>query len=258
VVPGEIICEAEGYLPGHGTYVEKSNLVASVAGIFERINKLVCVKPLMTRYTGDVGDVVVGRIIAVSQQKWRVDINAKQDAVLPLSYINLPGGERRRITIEDQLRMRDFFVENDIISAEVQSHYQDGSIVLHARHNYGKLKTGYLVKVPPTLVKRCKSHFLTLKIGVNIILGINGYIWLSPTPSDSAIKGEEEVVTNETREHIARIRNSIVALSKTFRAISPETISTVFERSLDYSLKQMLHPNVIQHITDFEYSSNDL
>jgi exosome complex component RRP4 len=116
VVPGETICEALGYLPGHGTYVDKGNLVASIAGVVERINKLICVKPLMTRYTGDVGDVIIGRIIAVGQERWRIDINAKQDGVLLLSSINLPGGVRRRRTTEDQLKMRDFFVENDVIS----------------------------------------------------------------------------------------------------------------------------------------------
>jgi len=258
VVPGEVICESTGYLPGHGTYIDKGNLVASIAGVVERINKLICVKSLMSRYTGDVGDIVVGRVLAVGQERWRIDINAKQDGILVLSSINLPGGVLRRRTFEDQLKMRDFFVENDVISAEVQSIYQDGSLSLHTRHNYGKLKSGVLIKVQPTLVKRCKSHFVSLpKIGVNIILGINGYIWISPTPSESAKEGEEEITTNEIRENICRIRNSIIALSKTFRAISPESISVLYERSLEYTPKQMLHPSVILFLTDFDLIQNE-
>lgn len=39
-----------------------------------------------------MGDVVVGRITEVGSKKWRVDVNAKQDAILLLSSINLPGG----------------------------------------------------------------------------------------------------------------------------------------------------------------------
>jgi exosome complex component RRP4 len=36
--------------------------------------------------------VVVGRILELGQKRWKVDIKARQDAVLMLSSINLPGG----------------------------------------------------------------------------------------------------------------------------------------------------------------------
>ena len=35
---------------GHGTYVDGEKLIASVAGIVERVNKLICVRPFKTRY----------------------------------------------------------------------------------------------------------------------------------------------------------------------------------------------------------------
>jgi len=58
-----------------GTYIdqkeEDSKLYASVAGVVERINKLVCVRALKTRYSGEVGDVVVGRIKEVQQKRWK-------------------------------------------------------------------------------------------------------------------------------------------------------------------------------------------
>jgi len=44
------------------------------------------------RFTGEIGDVVVGRITEVAQKRWKVDINSRQDAVLLLSSVNLPGG----------------------------------------------------------------------------------------------------------------------------------------------------------------------
>lgn len=44
------------------------------------------------RYTGEIGDVVVGRITEVAQKRWKVDVSARQDAILMLSSINLPGG----------------------------------------------------------------------------------------------------------------------------------------------------------------------
>jgi exosome complex component RRP4 len=35
---------------GHGTYVDNDEVVASVAGTIERVNKLVTVRALRTRY----------------------------------------------------------------------------------------------------------------------------------------------------------------------------------------------------------------
>jgi exosome complex component RRP4 len=67
-------------------------------------------------WSGDVGDVTVGRITGVGEKRWKVDTRAKQDAVLMLSSIDLPGDVRRRRTQADQLRMRDFYEENDLIS----------------------------------------------------------------------------------------------------------------------------------------------
>ena len=34
---------------GHGTYVDGNDVVASVAGLVERVNKLITVRPLRTR-----------------------------------------------------------------------------------------------------------------------------------------------------------------------------------------------------------------
>jgi exosome complex component RRP4 len=101
---------------GHGTRIEDGRLIATVSGYVERVNKLVSVRPLNARYTGEVGDVVVGRIVDVGDKRWRVDINARQDAVLHLSSIILPGGAQRRRTSEDSLQMRSFYSEGDLVS----------------------------------------------------------------------------------------------------------------------------------------------
>ena len=38
------------FFRGHGTYVDGDKLIASVAGVVERVNKLICVRPFKTRY----------------------------------------------------------------------------------------------------------------------------------------------------------------------------------------------------------------
>jgi exosome complex component RRP4 len=50
--------------------------------------------------------------------------------------------------------MRNFFVENELISAEVQSIFHDGSVALHTRSlKYGKLENGAFLSVLSHLVK---------------------------------------------------------------------------------------------------------
>jgi exosome complex component RRP4 len=122
----------------------------------------------------------------------QVDIGAHQDAVLQLSSVNLPGGAQRKRTSQDQLEMRTLFIENDLISAEVQQvNSSDGAVALHTRSlRYGKLENGRLVCVPQSRVRRLKQHFVTLdEIGVDILLGTNGWIWVTRT-SGKASDGE--------------------------------------------------------------------
>lgn len=43
------------------------------------------------RYQGEVGDVVVGRVVDVGDKVWRIDLNSRQHGMLMLSSVNLPG-----------------------------------------------------------------------------------------------------------------------------------------------------------------------
>jgi exosome complex component RRP4 len=82
-------------------------------------DRVIFVKPLRSHYRPDTGDVIVGRVVAVEQSRWSVDINSYQHALLNLTAINLPGGVQRRKVEEDKLHMREHFVEGDLIVAEV-------------------------------------------------------------------------------------------------------------------------------------------
>lgn len=50
---------------GHGTQAVGDRLVATACGVVERVNKLVTVRSLRSRYGAEVGGVVVGRIVEV-------------------------------------------------------------------------------------------------------------------------------------------------------------------------------------------------
>ncbi|XP_008250431.1 exosome complex component RRP4 isoform X2 [Oryctolagus cuniculus] len=224
VVPGDTITTDTGFMRGHGTYMGEEKLIASVAGCVERVNKLICVKALKTRYNGEVGDIVVGRIT-----------------------------ERRR-SAEDELAMRGFLQEGDLISAEVQAVFSDGAVSLHTRSlKYGKLGQGVLVQVSPSLVKRQKTHFHDLPCGASVILGNNGFIWIYPTPEykeedAGGFIADLEPVSLADREVISRLRNCVVALATQRMMLYDTSILYCYEASLPHQIKDILKPEITEEI----------
>jgi exosome complex component RRP4 len=264
VVPGQVIAEGDDFLRGHGTYVEKlkdtERLVASVAGHVERVNKLVSVIPVASNlYSGHVGDLVVGRIVAVQATRWKVQIgDSCRLAVLPLSGVHLPGGVQRVRTQEDSREMRQLFQEGDLVSAEVHNMHQDGTLMLHTRSlKYGKVENGCLVVVPPSLIARRKNHFCDIQ-DITLLLGMNGYIWIQrslPDSEDAQLAEHQEKnkqqhaqtpVLPDERQRIARIRNAIQCLGMVHLMATPENIEEVYKASQAIPIAEMLHPdNVI-------------
>lgn len=259
-MPGASIPADAGVVRGHGTYAAPgpTALTATVSGVVERVNKLVAVRPLRARYAPEVGDVVVGRVVEITAKRWKMDVNAHGDAYLLLTAVNLPGGQRRR-NQEDELNMRSFFLEGDLVSAEVQELRNDGGVALHTRSlRYGKLERGQFVTAQSSLIKRAKKHFHILPCGVHIILGNNGYIFLSilaPEAPDAVEGPDSAALTRlepsvEERMTIARVKNSIVALDSQFVAISPDTIMDVYTTSLEREIPvaEMLRPDVVRAV----------
>lgn len=268
VTPGEELCEEAGFLRGHGTYVKGGMLVAAVAGIVERVNKLVSVRPYKARYAGEVGDVVVCRIVDVGAKRWKVDVNARQRGILLLSSINLPGGEQRRRTAEDQLNMRQFYVEHDVLSAEVQTFFADGAMSLHTRSlKYGKLRCGTLVTVAPSLVRRAKQHFHAFEFGVAVIFGMNGFVWVGPAAALTAEADAMDLddaqraaasdapavdVPPHVRERTCRVRNAIVVLDSLFMPVAAAPVQALYEQSLQAGMPpaDMLLPDNVLLLAD--------
>lgn len=184
VTPGELITDDPTWMKGHGTYFNGDDTYSSVAGNVSRVNRLLSVIPLRGRFEAETGDHVVGRITEVGQKRWKVDIGCKQHAVLMLGSVNLPGGILRRKSESDELQMRNFLKEGDLLNAEVQSVFSSGYASLHTRSlKYGKLRNGVFLKVPPSLIIKQKNHSHDLPGNVSVILGVNGFVWLSKTSS---------------------------------------------------------------------------
>ncbi|EAL92980.1 hypothetical protein LV164_002519 [Aspergillus fumigatus] len=297
VTPGEVVTDDPQWMRGHGTYSNplSTSIIATVAGTVQKTNKLLSVQPLRARYIPEIGDLVVGRIVEVQSRRWKVDIAAPLLAQLPLSAINLPGGILRRRTSADELQIRTFFSEGDLVVAEVQSVHSDGSASLHTRSlKYGKLRNGVFLAVAGTGgsgassstvkggpgagtasagllgtsgtggVVRARRQQWTVNTAngggeVNIILGVNGYIWIakhadgaaaaSSTTENVSITRMEEMVSSsiyssqndeippQTRREIARLAQCIRVLVQGGVRVDEETVMRAYDASLQVDLE---------------------
>lgn len=267
VTPGEALTTSPQWMRGHGTYLSPpSTITSSLLGHITKTNKLLSVTPLHSRYTPEIGDLVIGRISEVQAKRWKVDIGSHQHAALLLSSINLPGGILRKRTSTDELQIRTFFSEADLVVAEVQSLFQDGSASLHTRSlKYGKLRNGMLVVVPAAMVPRSKNHTVVLAGApgageVEVVLGVNGFVWIAkkkvvevkrPETGAAAAAGgvsitrlEEEasmaLYSNEndpvdlvTRKEIARIAGLVKVLAREGVKVEEEILRVAYEVAVE-------------------------
>ena len=225
-------------------------------------------RPIRARYTPEIGDLVVGRIVEVQTRRWKVDLSAPLLANLPLSAINLPGGILRKRTTTDELQIRTFFSEGDLLVAEVQSVHQDGGASLHTRSlKYGKLRNGLSLAVSGSggggSVLRSRRQVWTVSTAhgggdVDVILGVNGYIWIckhtaseAATPqvsitrmegsiTDAVYSNQNDDISPQTRREMSRLSGCIRALTEAGVRVDETVITKAYEASVEMEAEQML------------------
>lgn len=271
VTPGEAITSDPQWMRGHGTYIppNTSTIYATVAGTLHKTNKLLSVTPLRARYNPEIGDLVVGRIVSVQTKKWLVDIAAPHLASLPLSAINLPGGILRRRTAVDELNIRTFFAEGDLMVAEVQSLFQDGGASLHTRSlKYGKLRNGMFTSLTGAGgakmsgqggVVRSRRQAFTLQTmagEIDIVLGVNGYIFVSKhtitetgekdasitrleeSVSETLYSSENDDVPKELMREIVRVSTLIRGLVLCGRRVDEDAVVRCYEVAVEMAAEE--------------------
>jgi len=270
LTPGESITDDPQWMRGHGTYVPPSMSTSAIhstlAGTLQKTNKLLSITPLRARYTPEIGDLVVGRIVEVQQKRWKVDVSAPLLASLPLSSINLPGGILRKRTSVDELNIRSFFEEGELVVAEVQALYQDGSATLHTRSlKYGKLRNGSFVSVSGqgggAGVVRAKRQIFTLQtVGrggeVDVVLGVNGFVFVQMhlgeeerKDRDQFTRMEEQVgakmyssqndeIGVDTRREIARVCACVTALAENGVKVEEEMVRRAYDASCELDIQE--------------------
>lgn len=185
---------------------------------------------MVSRYSREAGR---GSSAQLNQSAWRLSRNNT--------------GIQRRKTDVDEGEMDSYFTAGDVLSAEVQQFFADGSASLHTRSTkYRKLKNGQLIVVPSALIRRAKSHFLVLACGTSVILGVNGYIWISKhvqltesQQSEEMYSNENDDISNNDRELISRVSNIISSIASLGLPISQEFIEICLNSTRDLKVKDL-------------------
>jgi exosome complex component RRP4 len=169
----------------------------------------------------------------------------------------------------DELNIRTFFSEGDLLVAEVQSIHQDGSAALHTRSlKYGKLRNGYFMAVAGAGgggtgrkggVARSRRQVFTVNTGrgggeVDVVLGVNGYVWiakheepkkevginrLEESVSTEIYSSQNDAIAPETRREIARVAGCVRALIEAGKRVDEEMIVRAYEASLEIDEDEM-------------------
>lgn len=151
--------------------------------------------------------------------------------------------------------MRRYLQEGDLVCAEVQSIFADSSLSLHTRVlKYGKLSQGIMLKVPPMLIQRKKTHYHNLDNGATLILGYNGYVWIGANiqnvdKSEGGFTEDLSRIPLENREVCARLRNCILILAQCNMLLSDTSVTYAYEESAKYEVHELLQPEAMVDVS---------
>ena len=103
------------------------------------------------------------------------------------------------------------------------------------------------MKVFPSLVKRRKTHFHILACGASIILGNNGFIWISATVNDreqNGLGGFTENLKEVSNDWVSALACPVLETHVSFRVIKNDDITNKLHRSC----RSQLYFLTIQHV----------
>lgn len=185
VVPGELLSE-NSFRAGEGTFKENGKIFASAVGLAEIRGNTIYVVPLEGFYYPKVGDIVLGKVVALSPVNIRLDINSPYLGKLP---IDRPRGRGMRGTVSPKFKVGDFLV-GEIISFDRSR----DPVITTRDEGLGKLHGGQIIKMSPAKVPRLigrKGSMIKMikdQLGQRVKIGQNGLVWFSSSkPTDAKL-----------------------------------------------------------------------
>ena len=190
VVPGQVLAKGMEYLPADGTYRLDEEIRANRLGLMKVEGKVLKSIPLAGVYMPQKNDVIIGRVIDILMNGWRLDINSPYSAVLQVKdatfdFIAKGADLTRYFDLDDYLVVK-------IIQVTTQN-----LVDLTCKGSgLKKLEDGRIIHVNPHKVPRVigtKGSMISMikkATGCKIIVGQNGVVWLEGEPAKEVVAVE--------------------------------------------------------------------
>ncbi len=186
VVPGEVVTE-ERKRPGAHVFLSEGKICSDSLGIVDDGKDYISIVPLEGKYIPQLGDLIVGVVVAENFGNYFVDISSVHDAAIPKN------------SIRETLRLE------SVVSAKIMRVNEMSVAELGNIRTFfgGQLISVSAVKVPRIIGKN-GSMLEVLKRGTNcsLMVGRNGRIWAKGGNTQLLISALEKIQRESHTENL--------------------------------------------------------
>jgi exosome complex component RRP4 len=208
IVPGETVAEGMDFVPALGTFREGNKIIASRLGLLNVDGRLIKLIPLAGKYLPKRGDVIIGQVVDITLNGWKVEINSAYSAMLSLkdatSQFIARGADLTR-----------YFNFNDYIVSKIINVTSQNLVDLTMKGpGLNKLPEGRIITVNPNKVPRIIGKagsmvsLIKQSTGCRITVGQNGVVWIQGEPKKE-ILAVETIRKIEAEAHMTGLTDRI-------------------------------------------------
>ncbi|HLP79753.1 MAG TPA: exosome complex RNA-binding protein Rrp4 [Acidobacteriota bacterium] len=189
-VPGELLAKGMDYLPGPGAFRKGDEIYANRVGLVSLNGRAIRLIPLCGPYMPKKDDVIICKVIDITLSGWRLDTHSAYPAMLNVrdatnSFVTKGADLTRILSIGDYICCQVFNVTTQkLIDVSLRG------------PGLRKLPVGQILTFSPNkfprIIGRQGSMVSMIKHATNcqIVVGQNGWIWLSGEPAMEVIAVE--------------------------------------------------------------------
>lgn len=221
-VPGQELATGMNFLPGPGTYRDESTIRAQRLGMVSIEGKVIKLIALSGKYLPKMKDKVLGKVIDVLLNGWRVEINSPYSAVLTLK-------DATSDFIQRGADLTQYYALGDHILCQIANVTSQKLVDVSMKApGLRKLRGGRIIEVSPHKVPRIIGKegsmvgMITQTTKCDIAVGQNGLVWISGEPQGEVI-AEQAIKLIEQEAHLSGLTSRIASWleQKTGQKIAP-------------------------------------
>jgi exosome complex component RRP4 len=213
VVPGQILADGFDFLPSYGSYRKGEEIRAKRLGIINVEGKVLKIIPLSGKYLPKKHDVIIGKVIDITMNAWRFDINSAYSAMLNIREVGHQNHSYNSYPQKGSLSK--LYDMGDYVFCKITNVSGQNLVDLTTNgHGLRRLYGGRILYVNthkvPRIIGKKGSMVNMIKDATNskLIVGQNGVVWLLAEPEMEAI-AVKAIRKIEKESHISGLTDRV-------------------------------------------------